>query len=140
MCVTPTSSILFNRPAEYSMLSGGLVFVRFFFTDAISFYLFFPFLFCMFMTAKDDEFWAIQGWRFATLGIDKRREDTQDFTMTIKILSKLNCAAFANDYYFLPPYFAMNEYASSTVNHACPNLQGLKGFVLRSSRPLTAND
>lgn len=24
---------------------------------------------------KDDEFWGMQGWRFAILGIDKRRQD-----------------------------------------------------------------
>lgn len=45
------------------------------------------------------------------LGIDKRREDTQDVTMTIKILSKLNYAAFANDFLiFSPPYFSTKDY------------------------------
>ncbi|PTB36006.1 hypothetical protein M441DRAFT_290323 [Trichoderma asperellum CBS 433.97] len=51
------------------------------------------------------------GMAICHLGIDKRREDTQDVTMTIKILSKLNYAAFANDFLiFSPPYFSTKDY------------------------------
>lgn len=65
MCVATTSSILFNRPTECLMLSGGHAFIRFFFTHAMSLFFFllafsfvpfFWFFFCMFMTAKDDKF------------------------------------------------------------------------------------